>query len=138
MSNSSLLTPTHFMSTAMPVSLPPGFANPPTPPPSIPIREFFGHNQKQRIEELEERVTELEIQNDRLKTGMHNFNVDRNEADDRIDDLERQVGDLFNLVMRMNAPCTCSKPASKPPSPENLLLGEMNRLRISRGSQSSQ
>ena len=129
MSTSSSNSSLNYMSAAMPVALPPGFARPPTPP---------APNTRQRLQELEERVLELEIENDRLKTGMHNFNVDRNEADDRIDDLESQVGDLFSLVMRMNAPCVCRKPAIKPPSPENLLLGEMNRLRISRGSQSSQ
>jgi hypothetical protein len=90
----------NYLSAAMPVALPIGFARPPTPP---------APNTTQRVQELEERVVELEIENDRLKTGMHNFNVDRNEADDRIDDLEKQVGDLFSLVMRMNAPCTCTQ-----------------------------
>jgi len=156
MSTSSSNSSLNYMSAAMPVALPLGFARPPTPAApntTQPIEELeervteleIQNETDDRIETLQEqvdeadnRIDELEIQNDRLKTGMHNFNVDRNEADDRIDDLERQVGDLFSLVMRMNAPCTCSKPASKPPSPENLLLGEMNRLRISRGSQSSQ
>jgi len=47
---------------------------------------------------------ELEIENDRLKTGMHNFNVDRNEADDRIDSLQQQVDDLISLVADLMAP----------------------------------
>jgi len=74
----------------MPVVLPPGFATP--TPPSTPYPDLM------------ERVLELEIENDRLKTGMHNFNVDRNEADDRIDSLQQQVDDLIGLVAALMAP----------------------------------
>ena len=40
------------------------------------------------------RLAALETDNDRLRTGMHNFNVDRNEADERIQDLELRCDDL--------------------------------------------
>ena len=71
---------------AMSVILSPGFATPTSPDP-----------------DLRERVRELEIENDRLKTGMHNFNVDRNEADDRIDTLQNQVHGLIALVAQLMA-----------------------------------
>ena len=40
------------------------------------------------------RLAALETDNDRLRTGMHNFNVDRNEADERIEDLKSRCDDL--------------------------------------------
>ena len=92
MSTSSSNSSLNYLSAAMPVALPLGFARPPTPP---------APNTTKRVEELEERVMELEIQNDRLKTGMHNFNVDRNEADDRIETLQEQVDDLIRLVAQL-------------------------------------
>ena len=126
MSTSSSNSSLNYMSAAMPVSLPPGFANPPTPTPSTPIREFFGHNQKQRVEELEERVMELEIQNDGLKTGMHNFNVDRNEADDQIETLQEQVDDLIRLVAQLmkDAPQPVNGHDGRSPSPASDLFDD--------------
>ena len=44
------------------------------------------------------RLAALETDNDRLRTGMHNFNVDRNEADERIEELEDDLRKLEEYV----------------------------------------
>ena len=90
MSTSSSNSSLNYLSAAMPVALPLGFARPPTPP---------APNTTKRVEELEERVTELEIQNetdDRIETLQEQVD----EADNRIDEYEKKANGHWNAIVK--------------------------------------
>ena len=67
-------------------------ATKPTPPPVAPRKKATPSLT------IEERLAALETENDRLRTGMHNFNVDRNEAWAALEERESlRDDDLFRL-----------------------------------------
>jgi len=77
----------------------------PTPPPVAPRKkattsEQFACGRTITLEDLAkgqmmlaDGFAALKTENDRLRTGMHNFNVDRNEADEKIAALEKRLDD---------------------------------------------
>ena len=91
----------------MPIILPKGFASP-VKETGVDIRSFFGRNAKKPVlepSELEERVTELELQVDQYQfkaNGHWNAIV---KAESKIASLESQINILTKLVMRLESSC---------------------------------
>ena len=62
----------------------------------------------------EENIAAFEVDNDRLRTGMHTFNVDRNEFDERIEALEEGLADLIKKTRPPIAPRKKTRPPIAP------------------------